>query len=124
VSSQVRISRIEFSDERVSCRPHGMIFTILSTKTCRYDATTPQPCYYTIMETIAVGQLMKPKVPTICWREPKGLTSHDTPVFEDELLLICDDQLREVIPGLYTVRVLHPEHGLVTCLLDELTPVN
>lgn len=101
-----------------------MTSTISSITTCRYDAKPPRLCYYAIMETIAAGQLMKPKTPTICWREPKGLTSNDMPVLEDELLLICDSQLSEVIPGLYTVRVLHPRHGRVTCLLDELAPVN
>lgn len=68
---------------------------------------------------------MKPREATICWQESVGLLPRrDLPVREDELLLICDDRTIEVIPGLHTVVVLHPKHGTVTCILDELVPVN
>lgn len=42
----------------------------------------------------------------------------------NELLIICDERTQELVPGLRTVHVLHPQHGAVTCLLDELVPVN
>lgn len=77
-----------------------------------------------VMVTLTVGQLMKPRESTICWREQQGLMPKDMPVLTNDLLILCDSRTFEVIPGLHTVRVLHPKHGLVTCILDELVPVN
>ena len=48
----------------------------------------------------------------------------DLPVNAGELLLLCDNTTKEVIPGLHTVAVLHSRYGRVTCILDELVPVN
>lgn len=76
------------------------------------------------MELLTIGQLMRPKHNTICWREQSGLMPRDIPVLKNELLILCDDTTLEVIPGLHTVKVLHPKHGMVTCILDEIIPVN
>jgi hypothetical protein len=76
------------------------------------------------MEALTVGLLLKPRESTICWKEKYGEMPRDLPVRSGELLLLCDDRTKEIIPGLHTVRVLHPEYGTVTCILDELTPVN
>ena len=48
----------------------------------------------------------------------------DLPVAAEDLLLLYDEKTLEVIPGLHTVRVIHPKYGPVTCILDELIPVN
>lgn len=76
------------------------------------------------MELLTPGLLLKTRESTICWREPHGKLPHDLPINADELLLLCDDKTIEVIPGLHTVVVLHPRYGKVTCILDELVPVN
>lgn len=76
------------------------------------------------METLVTGLLLKPREKTICWKERDGMMPHDLPVRANDLLLLCSDETSEVIPGLYTVRVLHPKYGQVTCILDELVPVN
>ena len=76
------------------------------------------------METLLTGLLLKPKGKTICWKERDGTISGDLPVRTNDVLLLCSDETSEVIPGLYTVRVLHPKYGQVTCILDELIPVN
>jgi hypothetical protein len=76
------------------------------------------------MEALKEGQLFKPREATICWKERHGMMPRDIAVRSNDLLVICDANLLEVIPGLYTVRVLHPRHGIVTCILDELVPVN
>lgn len=76
------------------------------------------------METLVIGSLLKPREATICWRELKGALPRDLPVRSSDLLLLCDTETIEVIPGLHTVRVIHPRYGPVTCILDELIPVN
>lgn len=76
------------------------------------------------METLAVGSLLKPRDSTICWKERRGEMPRDLPVQSGDLLLLCDDRTVEVIPGLHTVTVMHAKYGTVTCILDELIPVN
>lgn len=76
------------------------------------------------MEALTVGLLLKPRESTICWKERNGEMPRDLPVQPGELLLLCDDSTKEIIPGLHTVTVMHPEYGTVTCILDELVPVN
>jgi hypothetical protein len=76
------------------------------------------------METLIIGSLLKPKSATICWREKKGVFPRDLPVHSGDLLLLCDTKTFEPIPGLHTVCVLHPRYGTVTCVLEELVPVN
>lgn len=76
------------------------------------------------METLVIGSLLRPRESTICWREKHGEMPRDLPVCSDEMLLLCDDRTKEVIPGLHTVTVIHPRYGTVTCILDELVPVN
>lgn len=76
------------------------------------------------METLKAGQLLKPRESTICWKEREGLMPRDIPVMTSDLLVLCDDRTFQPIPGLHTVRVLHPKHGMVTVILDELIPVN
>jgi hypothetical protein len=76
------------------------------------------------METLVAGLLLKPRGTTVCWREKSGIFPRDLPVHTNDLLLLCDAETLEVIPGLHTVRVLHPRYGQVTCILDELVLVN
>jgi hypothetical protein len=76
------------------------------------------------MEALAAGLLFKPKDTTICWKERNGMMPRDLPVSADDLLLLYDEKTNEVIPGLHTVRVIHPRYGTVTCILDELVLVN
>jgi len=76
------------------------------------------------METLVIGSLLKPREATVCWRERDGAFPRDLPVRRGDLLLLCDTETLEVIPGLHTVRVLHPKYGHVTCVLDELVLVN
>jgi hypothetical protein len=76
------------------------------------------------MESLTPGLLLKPRESTICWYEEQGKLPRDLPVNAGELLLLCDNTTKEVIPGLHTVAVLHSRYGRVTCILDELVPVN
>ena len=70
------------------------------------------------------GLLFRPRESTICWKERNGVMPRDLPVSADDMLLLCDEKTLEVIPGLHTVRVIHPKYGAVTCILDELVLVN
>jgi hypothetical protein len=76
------------------------------------------------METLVAGLLLKPRSTTVCWREKSGIFPRDLPIRSNDLLLLCDAETLEVLPGLHTVRVLHPRYGQVTCILDELVLVN
>ncbi len=76
------------------------------------------------MEALTAGLLLKPRETTICWKERHGEMPRDLPVHANDLLLLCDDSTKEVIPGLHTVSVIHARYGMVTCILDELIPVN
>lgn len=76
--------------------------------------------YDVVMETLVIGSLFKPIERTICWKGPNGSFPRDLSIGPDDLLILCDGSTFEVIPGLHTVKVLHPKHGLVTCILDEL----
>jgi hypothetical protein len=76
------------------------------------------------METLVAGLLFKPREKTVCWKERNGALPRDLPVAADDMLLLYDETTLEVIPGLHTVRVIHPTYGTVTCILDELVLVN
>lgn len=76
------------------------------------------------METLVAGLLLKPRDTTVCWKERNGLMPRDLPVNSNDMLLLCSGETSEVIPGLHTVRVVHPRYGQVTCILDELVLVN
>ena len=76
------------------------------------------------METLVAGLLLKPREKTICWKERDGLIPRDLPVHANDMLLLCSGETSEVIPGLHTVKVIHAKYGQVTCILDELVPVN
>jgi len=76
--------------------------------------------YDVVMEALVIGSLFKPRETTICWKGPSGSLPRDLPTGPDDVLILCDENTFEVIPGLHTVRVLHPKHGMVTCILDEL----
>ena len=76
------------------------------------------------METLVTGLLLRPREATICWKERSSMIPRDLPIAAEDLLLLYDEKTLEVIPGLHTVRVYHPKYGPVTCILDELIPVN
>jgi hypothetical protein len=76
--------------------------------------------YDSTMETLVIGSLFKPRESTVCWKERDGTLPRDLPVGSGDFLILCDGNTLEVIPGLHTVKVLHPKYGMVTCILDEL----
>lgn len=68
------------------------------------------------MESLHSGSLLKVASDTIAWTERKEFC-----LFTNEIVFLIDLKMKEALPGLMTVDVFHHKHGLVTCLLCELT---
>ena len=68
------------------------------------------------MESLHSGSLLKVASDTVAWTGRKEFH-----LLANEIVFLIDSKMKEALPGLMTVDVFHHKHGLVTCLLCELT---
>jgi hypothetical protein len=68
-----------------------------------------------VMEALSLGSLLRVRNNTYGW---KGNT--DYKLMSGEMVVLCDLETPEVLPGLPTVGVMHGGLGRLTCLAIDL----
>ena len=68
------------------------------------------------MEQVALGSLLKIRNRTYGWRD--GV---DYNLDRNEMVVLCDLGVRDMVPGVPTVQVMHGKYGLLTCVALDLS---
>lgn len=70
------------------------------------------------MEQISLGSLLKIRNRTYGWRD--GIDYH---LDRNEMVVLYGLGERDMVPGVPTVQVMHGKHGLLTCIVLDLSLV-
>ena len=62
-----------------------------------------------------VGELMRTRRQTIFWRDDEEIN-----VPRNQVVILVDEKMHEVVPGINAVNVFHVNFGRFLCLLDDL----